>query len=186
MAEVVKLVVDLLVMLWPFRIVWAWQRGVYFFCGRSMGVVGPGLKVVFPFLCDVRVVSVVPEVMLTPLQTITLRDNSVLSYSASITVVVVNAHLAYCTLGHWSETVVEIAAAVMSEGLADADPEKFDPARGKRDNLLERQRVAINVLIGQYGLEVTALRLNNFVRSVRTLRLLLDPAVLQHQQKVIP
>lgn len=182
MTELVKLLVDLLVNLWPLRIVWAWQHGVYFFCGRAVGVVGPGVKLIFPFLCDVRTVSVVPEIYLTPLQTVQLRDKTMLTYSASITVVVRDALAAYTTLGHWAETVVEIAASMLSEGLADAEPERFGPARGKRDRLIDEFRKTINEDLKVHGLEVTALRLNNFVPGVKTWRLLLDRAVLGNQQ----
>lgn len=178
MAETLKLVLDLLRVLVPFRLVMQWEMGCYFVCGKCRGVVGPGLKVIVPYLCDVRCVSVVPEIYTTPLQTVTLRDGSPLTYSASVTVCVRDPDAAYNRLGHYSETVVEMAAAMLSEGLADADPERFDPARGKRDRLLSELRDDINAAAGVYGIEVTALRLNNFVRGAKTVRLLLDRAVL--------
>lgn len=180
MTEVLRLLLDLLQPLWPLRIVWEWQRGLYFVGGRCVGVVGPGLKVVVPYLCDVRPVSVVPEIHQTPLQTVTLRDGSALTYSASLTVVVNDPRAAYTRIGHYAETVVELAARVLSEGLADADPKRFDPARGKRDKLLDELREEINQACGAYGLAITALGLNNFARGVRTVRLLLDRAVLGH------
>lgn len=179
MAELVRLVVELLHMLWPVRIVWHWQRGVYFFAGRAMGTVGPGLKLIFPYLCDVRNVSVVPEVYLSPLQSVVLRDGKTLAFSASFQVVVVDALKAYTAVGHWNETVLEIASAVLSEGLADAAPERFDPAYGKKDRLLEEVRKTINGSLSAFGLEVTAIRLNNFVPNIRTLRLLTDRAILE-------
>ncbi len=178
MADLLKLLMDLLQPLWPFRLVWTWQVGLYYFAGRYQGTVGPGLKVIVPYLCDVKYISVVPEIYTTPLQTVTLRDGSPLTYSASVTVVIRDANAAYNRLGRYAETVVEMAAAILSEGLADADPDRFDPARGKRDRLLSELRADINDAAREYGLEVTALRVNNFVRGARTVRLLLDRAVL--------
>jgi hypothetical protein len=160
------------------RIVAEWEMGVYLVAGKYRGTVGPGLKLVFPGLCDVRCVPVVPEIYSTSLQSVTLRDGSNLTYSASITVVVRDAAAAYCKIGHHAETVVELAARIVSEGLADADPERFDPARGKRDRLLNELREDINEVCNRYGLDVTCLGFNNFVRGVRTVRLLLDQAVL--------
>jgi regulator of protease activity HflC (stomatin/prohibitin superfamily) len=182
MTELLRLVVDFLKPLWPVRVVWEYQRGVYYVGGRYWRTVGPGLKLVVPYLCDVVRISVVPEIYTTPLQTVTLRDGSTLTYSASITVVVTDPAAAWNRLGHYTETVVELAASILSEGLADADPERFDPARGKRDRLLNEQREAINAALAGYGLELAALRLNNFCRGVRTLRLLLDRAVLGQPQ----
>ncbi len=178
MFELVRLIIDTAGQLLPFRVCWAWQKGLYYFCGRYQFTCGPGLKLVFPGLCDVKTVSVVPEIYTTPLQTITLRDGRSLTYSASLTVIVVDANLAYNTLGHFQETVVELAARLVSVGLADADVERFDPARGKRDRLVEELRGELDRAVKVYGLSVTALGLNNFALGVRTIRLLLDHAVL--------
>jgi len=178
MGDVVMKLIELGGRLLPFRLVMAWEVGLYFLAGKCRGVVGPGLKLIVPGLCDVRCVSVVPEVYTTPLQTVSLRDGAMLTFSASVTVYVADARLAYCGLGHWQETVVEMAAAVLAEGLADADPDRFDPARGKRDRLLGEQRDGINEAIGPHGLVATALRMNNFALGIRTIRLLTDRATL--------
>lgn len=178
MLELIRLLIDTAGQLLPFRIVPQWARGVYLFCGRHQFVCGPGLKLVFPGLCDVRIVPVVPEIETTSLQSITLRDGRSLTYSVSITVVVTDANLAYNTVGHWSETVVELAARKASEILADAEPERFDPARGKRARLIEEIRTELNDAVKVYGLSVPALGLNNFALGVRTIRLLLDKAVM--------
>jgi regulator of protease activity HflC (stomatin/prohibitin superfamily) len=162
----------------PFRVVPAWCVGLYMVGGKCRGTVGPGVKLVVPGLCEVIKVPVVPEVYPTPLQTVTLRDGTTLTFSASITVVVRDAAKAYLELGHYTETVQEIAAAVLAEGMSDADPDRFDAARGKRDRLMAELLGEVNAAIGGYGITATALRLNNFARGVRTIRLLLDRAVL--------
>lgn len=178
MLELVRLIIDTAGQLLPFRVVWQYQRGLYYLCGRYQGTVGPGLKFVVPGLCDVKCVSIVPDVSTTPLQAVTLRDGKHLTFSASITFRVTDPNLAYNTLGHWTETVVEIASGIVSEGLADADPDRFDPARGKRDRLIEELRGEVDKAVQVYGLTVMALRLNNFALGVRTVRLLVDKAVL--------
>lgn len=181
MTEVFLKLIDIASSLVPVRYVRQWERGLYLVCGRYWRTVGPGPKLVLPGVCEVVRVPVVPEVYASPLQTVTLRDNSTLTFSASATVVVTDAAKAYLELGHYTETVQELVAAMLAEGLADADPERFDPARGKRDRLLNEQREEINGELARYGLQVVTLRLNNFVRGVRTVRLLLDRAVLTQQ-----
>lgn len=178
MTELLRLIMDLAKSLSPLQQVWQWEKGLYYINGRYQGVVGPGLKFVIPYICDVKTVSMVPEIETTPLQTITLRDGSSLTYSASLTVVVIDPYLAYNKVGHHRETIVELAARILSEGLADAKVERFDPVRGKRDKLLEEQRDEINKQAEQYGMKITAMGLNNFARGVRTVRLLLDRAVI--------
>lgn len=177
MLELLRFALDVAGNLLPFRVVWQWQRGLVYLCGRYQYTTGPGLKLVVPYLSDVRCVSVVPEIYTTPLQTITLRDGRALTYSASLTVTVVDPHLAFNTLGHWSETVVEMAARQLSVGLAAAEAERFDPTRGKRDRLVEELRKEIDAATRVHGLEVSAIGLNNFALGVRTVRVLLDKAI---------
>ncbi len=169
---------DYAAQLFPVRFVRPWERGLYLIAGRYWKTVRPGPQFVIPGLCEVLKVSIVPDEYQTNAQTITLRDGSTLGFTASITVVVTDPAKAYLELGHYTETVVERAAAILAEGLADADPARFDPSHGKRGRLREELRGAINKNVSAYGLEVTELRLNNFIRGVRTIRLLLDRAVL--------
>lgn len=178
MLELLRLLLDTAGQLMPFRIVPQYARGVRFFCGRYRATVSPGLKLVVPYFGEVKNVSIVPDVSTSPLQTVTLRDGRHLTFSVSITFRVTDPNLAYNTIGHWTETVVEIASGIVAEGLADADPERFDPARGKRDRLIEELRSDVDAAVQVYGLTVMALRLNNFALGVRTMRLLLDKAVL--------
>lgn len=178
MFELVRLILDAAGQLLPFRIVWQHQRGLFFLAGRYQWTTGPGLKLIVPYFCDVKCISVVPDVSTTPMQCVTLRDGKHLTFSASITFRVTDPNLAYNTLGHWTETVVELASGIVSEGLADADPDRFDPARGKRDRLIEELRDDVDKAVTMYGLTVMALRLNNFALGVRTVRLLVDKAVL--------
>ena len=180
MAELLRLIMDFLKELTPFRFVWTWQQGLYYFAGRYQYTTGPGLKLVFPWLCEVRCVSVVPEIETTPLQTVTLRDGKTLTYSASLTLRVTDAAKAWNNVGHYSETAVELSAGVISSMLAEEDPVRIvDPSRSKRANMLDDIREEINGSLAGYGLEVLALRLNNFALGVPTLRLLMDKSVLE-------
>ena len=44
-----------------------------------------------------------------------------------------------------------------------------DPTRKKRENLLDEIRDEINAVASAYGVEVRALRLNNFALDIRTI-----------------
>lgn len=178
MTEAIKLLVDLISPIWPFKIVHQWEHGLYYVFGRYQWTCKPGLKVVVPYFTDVKTVSMVGEIESTPLQTVTLRDGRTLTYSASMRLQVIDANKAYNRIGHWSETTIELAAGIVSECLADAEPERFDPARGKRERLLNEIREEINTESEAYGVRLTTLRLNNLA-FVRTLRLLTDRSVLE-------
>jgi regulator of protease activity HflC (stomatin/prohibitin superfamily) len=179
MGDILAKLVDYLHHLTPVRVVRPWERAVYLVGGRYWLTVGPGLKLVIPGLCEVRRVSVVPEVYVTPLLTVTLRDAATVAFSASVMVEVADAAKAYLEIGNYRETVVEIAAAVLAECMGDADPVRLDPARGKRERLLEEWREELNGQLMPFGLLVRSVRLANYVRGVRTYRLLTDPAAVQ-------
>lgn len=182
MAELVRLLVELLERLNPFRIVWTWQRGVRFFCGKATRVVGPGLKVVWPLLGDIRLVNITPEPHPLPMANITLKDGSTLSYSAVITLVVSDPLLAYTRVAEWEESGLEEAAGVLSDELARCEVRRLDPERGKRDNVIEECRKSINEAIAEYGLSVAKITMPNFVRNIRLVRLILDKAVMEERK----
>lgn len=178
MLELIRFILDSAGSLIPFRVVWEWEMGLLFLFGKYQRTLGPGLKLVCPGVTEVQKVAVVPEIHTTPLQTISLRDDRILTYSASITVVVVDPERAFTKVGHYAETVVELAGRVVSSELADAKPERLDPERGKRANLIEEIRKEVDDKARAYGCSVTALGLNNFAMNVPTVRLLLDKAVI--------
>lgn len=161
--------------LWPIRFVSQWEAGVVTFCGRVVGVAGPGLKCYFPKLYELHYVSVAEWPALTRRHDITLRDGSVLSFSATATFRVVDPVAAFCRLDHYKSSIELAIARVLSDELAECDPARFDPKFLKRRNLIEELRRALNDDCGRYGIEVVDLGLTDFLRDVRTVRLLTDP-----------
>jgi regulator of protease activity HflC (stomatin/prohibitin superfamily) len=184
MAELVKLAMDLVALLWPFRRVYPWERGIYFafppFARGRCWEVGPGLKVLFPWFTDLRTVCVKAEVYQTPLMLTKLLDGRTLNYSASITIEVRDAVKTYTELGHWVESVIEIASGVIAVGLHRAEPDRLEPARGKLDRVTEELREDVNKALEPYGLYAVQLRLSNLVPAgpVRVIRLVTDRATM--------
>lgn len=169
MGEMVKLLFDTLGHLWPLRIVNHWERGLYYVCGCYVGWVGRGCYPVIPWFFDVHTVSMVPDVFLTPLKSVTTRGGVQLTYSCSVTFRVTCPSLAFNELHDYRESIVEITNGVLSDGMrALADTSVTS------EELLQPLRASINHTLKQYGVEVVALRLDNFVVGARTLRLLQD------------
>lgn len=169
MGEMVKLLFDTLGHLWPLRIVNDWERGLYYVCGRCVGEVGRGCYPVLPWFCDVHAVSVVPDVVLTPLKSVTTRGGVQLTYSCGITFRVTHPRAAYTKLHDYKESIVEIANGVLSDGMR-----ALTDTTATSEGMLEPLRVSINHALEVYGVEVVALRLDNFVVGAGTVRLLQD------------
>lgn len=178
MAELLRLLLDLLERLAPAAKVNPWEVGVVSIWGRYWRTVRPGIYPVIPWLVDVHCVSIVPAIHGTPLQTITLRDGRALTFSATVTVQVDDAARAWNTVDRYAESTMELVSALLAEHLADVDPDRFDPARGKRDRLLAELASEADAETQRFGVRVRAIRFGNFAVGVRTLRLLTEPAAL--------
>ena len=125
---------------------------------------------------DLIPVSMVPSIHKTSLQTITLRDNRVLTFSATVRLRVENAARALNDVEHWPDATMELVSAILADHLADVDPVRFDPARGKRDRLLTELAEEADAETRKFGVRVESIHFPNFVLNVRTIRLLSEPA----------
>ena len=114
----------------------------------------------------------VPAVITTPLCTITLTDGATCTYSMSATLCVTDAQLALCSVDEYEETSQELITSIPAEALAEMDASRLAPdARGR---LLAALRTRVNTELRSYGMDVKALRFNNFALNLRTYRLLTD------------
>lgn len=176
MTELVRLILDAFRWFNPFVMIHTGVSGIRFRFGRAVRVVGPGLHWATPGISEIAKVSLAQFPALTRRHDVTLIDGKILSFSATATFQVSDPVRAYCRLDDYKHSVEEVIARVLSDELAEVEPEKFDPARGKRRNLVERLRKALDVACEPYGVQVVNLGLTDFVIGVRTVRLLVDRA----------
>lgn len=161
-------------LLWPFKVVHKWEKGVWYIWGRYVGTVGPGIYPYLPFFMDLRPVSVVKSSWGTTMQTITLRDNRTLTFSAMVTLKVEEPDKALNNVEEWPETTIETVSGLLAEELAAVEPDKFEPQGGKRRNLLKLLVDEANKETLEYGVRVLSIRFNNFAIGLRAYRLLMD------------
>lgn len=178
MGDLFRILIDIFQYLWPFREVEGWERGIYTVLGKPWRGVGPGRWPVVPYFMNVHAVSVVPGIVRTPLQFVTLSNGSVASFSASAVVQVEDPRTAIFAVDDYGETTQELISAVLSQELAEVDPDRFSTAR-KRKNLLDELGRTLDGLTLAYGIRVKALRFNNFALNLRLFRLVQDSATVQ-------
>lgn len=181
MGDFLRILLDSISYLWPFRIVAQYERGVYTVCGRRVAIPrrlgGPDAKCgvpwpIIPFFTDVKTVTVVRSTLTTPLQTITCQDGGTLTFSASAQVEVEDANLAFNAVHDWEETTAEDVAAVLAEKLAAVPVAKLEP--DARARLIGDCRRALTAQVRDYGITILSLRFNNFVRNIRVFRIFND------------
>lgn len=163
MAELFKLVLDVFGLFWPFHLVHTWEQGVLYVFGRYQCTLSPGLKLVFPWFMQIMNVSVARWIEKSRLRTVTLPDNTALTYSATFEFQVINPAKAMNDLQQYNETVFELASGHLSQLLSEA------PAPERNCESLRQQ---IDSVLQEVGVALTTLLFDDFVIGVPTLRLL--------------
>lgn len=171
-AEFLSLLIQIAQVIWPFRIVRQWERAGYLVFGRWVGEVGPGCWPVLPWFFDVHTVSVVPGIVGTGRQDITVKDGSILSFAATATVRIVDARKAMCDVENVTSTMQELLASVLAEKLADVDASRLEPQ--SRGRLVADLRRWVQEAAEPFGVEVSSVRFTSFITHAKTHRLLLD------------
>jgi hypothetical protein len=115
---------------------------------------------------------VVPALVSTGREDITLSDGKTLSFSAMATLRVVDVKQALNEIDNYHDAVRELIGSFLAEKLAEVDTARLSPEkRGAYVSLLQRQLARE---AADFGIEITKLRFTSFVLSVRTIRLLMD------------
>ncbi len=172
MGELVRLLIDSIAYIWPFRIVRQWERAGYFIFGKWRREIGPGVYMVIPFFMDVHQISVAEAICGTQRQDITLSDGSTLSFQATCTARVVDVRKAVCSVDEYQTTTQELLASVLADKLAEVDADRLSPQ--KRGRLFSDLKRWVADEAAGYGVEVTKVRFVSFVTNIRTHRLLID------------
>lgn len=126
----VELLFNNLLELLPFKIIRVYQRGIKFTFGHPYTFTGwlkvrkgetiqpkqlePGFHWVFPLIQDIQILSVVPEVINLPTQTVTCQDDSNISFSANIEYRVVDAVKMFCEVQDFDQSLINIAMNKLS------------------------------------------------------------------------
>lgn len=162
--------IDIIQFFWPFRIVHSWEVAGWYVLGKYKGRTGPGLKMLVPWFIEVREVSMARAIVKTPRNDITLKDGSVLHYSASATCRVVDYDLAVNSVDEYQETTQERLEAVLGDKLAEVERSRLEP-NGRKRLLSDLQRW-VNERTMEFGIETSEVSFTTFVLNPRTFRVL--------------
>lgn len=172
MGELVRLVIEIVQLLFPFRMVKQWERAGYYVFGRWWREIGPGVYLVIPWFFDVHQVSVAEAICGTGRQDITLSDGSTLSFSATCTARVCDVKLAINAVDEYQSTTQELLSSVLADKLAEVDAERLSPQ--KRGRLFADLKRWVAEEAAKYGIEVSRVRFTSFVLNIKVHRLLID------------
>jgi regulator of protease activity HflC (stomatin/prohibitin superfamily) len=172
MGDFLRVLLDSIAYLWPFKIIHQYQVGGMYLFGKFRRVLEPGLYFAVPFFQHIIDVGAVPYMVVTPRMDLTLRDGRALSVVASAWVRVSDFNLAINTVDSFHSTTTEIIKAVVADRLARVQPSRLEPE--SRADLLRDLTSWVAQEAGEYGISVEKVRFSTFVLGARTYRLLGD------------
>jgi hypothetical protein len=177
MEGLLRLIWDALKAVWPLVVVMSWERGIRMAMGKPVWTVGTSYWPRFHLwgVYELHKVSMIQYPVALTIKHINLLDDTVLSYSAVMQVVVKDPIKAYTTVEDYKHAFVHMASGILSEELRDAEVHRFQKDYGKRGRLLEELRDTLNENCRQFGLEVLSVKMEEFVRGGWTLRILSNP-----------
>ncbi|BAB67314.1 slipin family protein [Sulfurisphaera tokodaii] len=157
----VFLVIIILIFLaMSFRIVTEWQRAVVLRLGRVLGVKGPGIIFLIPFvdrplLVDLRIVTV--EV---PPQTIVTKDNVTVTIDAVVYYKVVDPLKAVISVSNYPAAVLNYAQTSLRDIVGQME---LDEILTKREEINRRLQEILDTVTEGWGIKVTQVT----VRDIR-------------------
>lgn len=172
MSDFLKILLDSISYLWPFRRVDQWEVGGYYIFGRWYREVGPGIWPIIPWFTHVTTCSTAEAIVGTGRQDITLQDKSMLSFAATATVRVIDSYAALNLVDQYHQTMQELLSSVLAERLASVEASRFEPE--KRARLAADLTRWVQEEARQYGIEVKKVRFTSFLTNVKSHRLIID------------
>lgn len=163
---------DSLQFLWPFKIVKAWERAIYYEGGKPIKELGPGLWLYLPWFTAIYDVTVVPDLCQTPRLDITLADGVMLTFQAEADYQITDINAAVNTVCDYHHRVTKLLAGVLSETLGEK--ESTDLAAGVRGRLLTTIHQRTNKETQPFGASIRRVWFTTFVLRPRTFRVLGD------------
>lgn len=175
MGDFVRLCIEIATLLWPFRIVSEWEQGCYYVCGRYWKTLGKGCYPVVPWFFQVIEVSMVPAIIGTGRQDLTLRDGRTLSFNATAWARVTDAAKATNGVDDYRETTQELLTSVLADKLVTVDVDRLDTE--KRGRLLADLQKWAATEAEPFGIEISKVRFTSFILGARTYRVVTDQSV---------
>jgi len=123
--------IGIVILLYSFRILREYERGVVFMLGRFWKVKGPGLIIVLPFIQQMVRVDLRTRVFDVPPQDVISRDNVSVKVNAVLYFRVIDPEKAIIQVEHFYEATSQLAQTTLRSVLGQHDLDEMLAERGK-------------------------------------------------------
>jgi regulator of protease activity HflC (stomatin/prohibitin superfamily) len=147
------LLVVLVILAYSIRIIREYERAVVFRLGRVIGIKGPGLVVIVPFIDRITVIDLRIHTVDVPRQRIITRDNVEVSVDAVVYYRVQDPLKAVLTVRNYHLAVTMLAQTVLRDVIGKSE---LDDLLTKREELNKEIQRILDELTDPWGIKVTA------------------------------
>ncbi len=140
------------------RIVQQYEQGVVFRLGRVVGVKGPGLRLIIPFIDNLRKVNMRIITLAVPGQQVITRDNVSISVAAVAYYRVVDATKSLVAIDNVMAAINQIAQTTVRNVVGQ---HPLDDVLANTDAINKQVREILEPTIEQWGIELTRVELKD-------------------------
>ena len=153
----IPVVVAIVVLLYSFRILREYERGVVFMLGRLWRVKGPGLVIVIPFIQQMVRVDLRTRVLDVPPQDVISRDNVSVRVNAVVYFRVIDPEKAIIQVEYFNEATSQLAQTTLRSVLGQHDLDEMLAERAKLNadiqHILDEQTDAWGIKVANVELK---------------------------------
>jgi regulator of protease activity HflC (stomatin/prohibitin superfamily) len=158
---VAVVVVLFLVVLWAsIKIVREYQRIVLFRLGRMIGIRGPGIVIIIPFIDRATWVDLREFYLEIPHQTAITKDNAPISIDFITFFKVVDAEASVIQVANFTGAAQNIAATTLRSVVGDIS---LDDVLAKRDEINQILRTKLDEITERWGVKVTNVEIREII-----------------------
>ncbi|HOK23567.1 MAG TPA: slipin family protein [Candidatus Hydrothermia bacterium] len=152
------LIIVVIILASMIKILREYERGVIFRLGRLIGVKGPGLIVLIPFIDKMVKVSLRTVVLDVPPQDVITKDNVSVKVNAVVYFRVMDASKAIVEVENYMFATSQIAQTTLRSVLGEVE---LDELLAQRENLNHRLQKIIDTQTDPWGVKVSAVEIKH-------------------------
>ena len=155
-------IIDFLRQFWPFEIVYSYQRGVRFWCGRDTAELDAGLYMFLPFFARIEVLDTQMDVMRLANQDLTTKDGVGIATAVNVLYEIHDARAAFVNV----QKVVDNIADECRTGVAKAVRQyDFAELLSKQSDIENDIADQVAHVAGEWGVQIHRVNFADFIKT---------------------
>jgi len=148
----------IVILVFGLKVVNEYERGVKFTLGKFTGLMGPGLRFVFPVIQAWKRVDIRTKVVDVPDQDCITKDNVTVNVNAVLYYSVTNSQKAIMEVEHFMYAISQLAQTIMRDVVGEAT---LDQVLGQRDAISKRIKALVDKDSDPWGIKVESVELKH-------------------------